>query len=83
MLHHTLAVGDNLAVGHIVVVHILVVEVAELALDSLEVADLELDNLEVVDLAVDSLEVADLVLDSLEELLGCTLVAEGSYQLQR
>ena len=73
MLHHTLAVGDNLAVGHIVVVHILVVEVAELALDSLEVADLELDNLEVVDLAV----------DSLEDLLGCTLVAEGSYQLQR
>ena len=73
MLHHTLAVGDNLAVGHIVVVHILVVEVAELAVDSLEVVDLAVDNLEVVDLAV----------DSLEDLLGCTLVAEGSYQLQR
>ena len=63
MLHHTLAVVDNLAVGHIVVVHILVVEVADLALDSLEVADL--------------------AVDSLEELLGCTLVAEGSYHLQR
>ena len=63
MLHHTLAVVDNLAVGHIVVVHILVVEV--------------------VDLAVDSLEVADLAVDNLEELLGCTLVAEGSYHLQR
>ena len=73
MLHHILAVGDNLAVGHIVVVHILVVEVADLALDSLEVADL----------AVDSLEVADLAVDNLEELLGCTLVAEGSYHLQR